>query len=91
MKKKFEVTGMMCAACSANVERKLASLDGIRSASVSLLGRTALVDYDPNVITPSEMQRQVAAIGYDLVIESDRNSDDIERQAFIALRRRVWM
>lgn len=87
----FPVVGMMCAACSANVERKLASLDGIRSASVSLPGRTALVDYDPNVITPSEMQRQVAAIGYDLVIESDRNSDDIERQAFIALRRRVWM
>lgn len=82
---------MMCAACSANVERKLASLDGISSASVSLPGRTALVDYDPNRITPSEMQRQVAAIGYDLVIESDRNSEDIERQAYITLRRRVWL
>lgn len=91
MTQTFPVVGMMCAACSANVERKLASLDGISSASVSLPGRTALVDYDPNIITPSEMQRQVAAIGYDLVIESDRNSEDIERQAYIALRRRVWL
>lgn len=83
------VVGMMCAACSANVERKLASLPGMNSVSVSLPGRTALVDFDPEVLSLEEMQRQVAAIGYDLIIEADRNSEDIERAAYISLRRRM--
>lgn len=83
------VVGMMCAACSANVERRLASLQGIQSVSVSLPGRSALIEYDPDVISLADMQREVAAIGYDLVIEPDRNSDDIEREAYLTLRRRT--
>lgn len=85
------VVGMMCAACSANVERRLASLNGIQSVSVSLPGRSALIQYDPQLISLADMQREVAAIGYDLVIESDRNPDDIERQAYLSLRRRTLL
>lgn len=44
---------MACASCSANVERKLQSLEGINEASVSLASRSALVDYDPQRITSS--------------------------------------
>ena len=43
MKKTIPVIGMACSVCSANVEKKLLSLDGINSASVSLASRTALV------------------------------------------------
>ncbi len=85
------VVGMMCAACSANVERRLASLNGIQSVSVSLPGRSALIQYDPQLISLADMQREVAAIGYDLVIESDRNPDDIERKAYLSLRRRALL
>ena len=50
MKQTIPVIGMACSACSANVEKKLSELDGINSASVSLPGRSALIDYDPDVI-----------------------------------------
>ena len=50
MKKTIPVIGMACSVCSANVEKKLQSLEGINSASVSLASRTALVDYDPRKI-----------------------------------------
>ncbi len=83
------VVGMMCAACSANVERRLASLKGIHSVSVSLPGRSAFIEYDPDTISLDDMKREIAAIGYDLVIEPDRNSDDIERQAYLSLRLRT--
>lgn len=58
MKKTIPVIGMACASCSANVERKLNSLDGINNASVSLAGRTALVDYDPQQITLDTMKKK---------------------------------
>lgn len=35
--KKYNITGMSCAACSARVEKAVSSLDGVTSCSVSLL------------------------------------------------------
>ena len=85
MKKTIPVIGMACASCSANVERKLNSLDGIQQASVSLPGRSALVDYDPARISLEDMKRAINGIGYDLVIEADRSAVEIERRAYTLL------
>ena len=70
MKKTIPVIGMACSVCSANVEKKLQSLEGINSASVSLASRTALVDYDPDIISLEDMKREISNAGYDLVIEN---------------------
>ena len=89
MKKTIPVIGMACSVCSANVEKKLLSLDGINSASVSLASRTALVDYDPDIISLEDMKREISNAGYDLVIENDRSVEEINRREFTLLRRRT--
>ena len=90
MKKTIPVIGMACSVCSANVEKKLQSLKGINSASVSLASRTALVDYNPDIISLEDMKREISNAGYDLVIESDRNAEEINRREFTLLRRRTF-
>ena len=82
---------MACSSCSANVERRLNSLKGVQSASVSLAGRTALVDYDEHEISLSDMKREINAIGYDLVIESGRSAEAIQRREYAVLRRRTLL
>ena len=89
MKKTIPVIGMACSVCSANVEKKLQSLKGINSASVSLASRTALVDYNPDIISLEDMKREISNAGYDLVIENDRSVEEINRREFILLRRRT--
>lgn len=91
MKQTLPVVGLACSACSARVEQHLNGLDGIASCSVSLAGRSALIDYDPSRISLETMKREVNAIGYDLVIEADRDVKAIERRAFVALRWRTWL
>ncbi len=94
MKRTIPVTGMACAVCAGNVERKLQSLPGITSASVSLAGRTALIDYDPRQITLEQMKSEISAIGYDMVIEADRSAEEINRREYRLLLRRTllsWM
>mgnify|MGYP002677558969 FL=1 len=91
MKKTIPVIGMACSVCSANVERKLNSLEGINSATVSLAGRTALVDYDPEKITLEDMKREISNAGYDLVIEADRSAEEINRREFILLKRKTLL
>ena len=90
-KKTIAVLGMMCASCSANVERKLNSLDGISSATVSLPTRTVLVEYDDATISLEQMKEAIDGIGYDMVIEEDRNVEAIEHRAYITLRRKVLL
>ena len=89
MKKTIPVIGMACSVCSANVEKKLQSLEGINYASVSLASRTALVDYDPDIISLEDMKREISNAGYDLVIENDRSVEEINRREFTLLRRRT--
>ena len=85
------VLGMGCAACSANVERCLRGLGGIADASVSLSTRTATVTYDPDIITLDQMKEAVGNIGYDLVIETDRDIEAEERRAFRTLVGRMLL
>ena len=89
MKKTIPVIGMACSVCSANVEKKLQSLKGINSASVSLASRTALVDYNPDIISLEDMKREISNAGYDLIIENDRSVEEINRREFTLLRRRT--
>ena len=91
MKKTIPVIGMACSVCSANVERKLNSLEGVNSATVSLAGRTALVDYDPEKITLEDMKREISNAGYDLVIEADRSAEEINRREFTLLKRKTLL
>lgn len=89
MKKTIPVIGMACSVCAANVERKLNSLEGINSATVSLAGRTALVDFNPEQITLEDMKREISNAGYDLVIEENRSAEEINRREFTLLKRKT--
>lgn len=89
MKQTIPVIGMACASCSANVEKKLNSLPGISSAAVSLAGRSALVDYDPEKISLETMKKEINGIGYDLVIEKDRSVEEIQKREYTILTRKT--
>ena len=89
MKKTIPVIGMACSACSANIEKKLNSLNGITSASVSLPSRSALVDFNPDEVSLTDMKAAINAIGYDLVIEEGRSAVEIEKQAYTLLKRKA--
>lgn len=89
VKKTIAVIGMACAGCAANVERRLNELNGISSAAVNFAARTALVEYDPKVITPQMMKEEIIKAGYDLVIDEDESVAAIERHAYSQLIRRM--
>lgn len=91
MKQTIPVIGMACSACSANVEKKLSELDGINSASVSLPGRSALIDYDPDVISLEKMKTEINEIGYDLVIDKKTSVEEIEKRTYTLLKHRTLL
>lgn len=86
------VLEMSCAVCANNVENKVNSLSGVKSASVNFAANTIIVEYDPEQITLPQIKAEVQSIGYDLVID-EVNQEDIQEEAqkshYALLKRKV--
>ena len=91
MRKTLPVIGMACSACSANVENKLRSIAGISEATVNLVGRTALIDYDPAQVSLDEIKQEISDIGYDLVIDEEQSVEQLEAISFKLLKRKTLL
>ena len=89
VKKTIPVLDMSCAVCAGNVERTVAGLEGVASASVNFSANTITVEYDPKTIDLRRMQQAVRNAGYDLVIDETKEVEEEERKRYKALRRRL--
>lgn len=65
MKKKFNVTGMTCSACSSRVEKSIRNLSGVQNASVNLLTNSMQVTFDGDKLKDSDIVNAVRSAGYD--------------------------
>ena len=69
IKQSLPVLEMTCAACAVSVESMLKATAGVKDASVNFANQTALVEYDPTIAKPADLQNAVRSIGYDLVVD----------------------
>ncbi|MED4353228.1 heavy metal translocating P-type ATPase [Schinkia azotoformans] len=65
----FQITGMTCAACATRIEKGLKKMNGVEDANVNLALEKAMVKFDSTVMTPSDIQKKVRDLGYDIVTE----------------------
>lgn len=80
----LKIAGMTCAACSARIEKKLNSIEGINSANVNLTTERAAIDYDPGKVKVSEMLNAIKLLGYEAEkleeVSRDREAQEKERE-----------
>ena len=65
----FQITGMTCAACATRIEKGLKKMDGVQDANVNLALEKAMVKFDPAVMGPSDIQKKVRDLGYDVITD----------------------
>ena len=64
MKKKYNVTGMMCASCQANVNHAVCKIDGVTNVNVSLLANNMVVEFDESRVNDEIIIGAVENVGY---------------------------
>lgn len=92
--KRFNVTGMSCAACSARVEKAVKNTKGVTDCAVNLLTNSMTVD---GTATDEEIINAVEKAGYgasnadlsDKVSNKKTNSDDAQKKQTKELRNRM--
>lgn len=63
-KVEFNIDGMTCAmGCAKTIEKKMAKMDGVKSAKVDFDKRLAMVEYDEAKVTPKSLEEAVAKVG----------------------------
>ena len=60
----YEVKGMTCDACAANIQSSVGRIVGVVDAHVSFADGTAQVTYDPAKVEPGAIEAAVEGMGY---------------------------
>lgn len=61
----IKIRGMICRTCTDEVSGELLRTNGVIKAKVSYRKALASVSYDPDIVTPQELDRRIKALGYD--------------------------
>ncbi|HNQ43051.1 MAG TPA: heavy metal translocating P-type ATPase, partial [Candidatus Cloacimonadota bacterium] len=64
MQRQIGIDGMHCASCSANVEKALSALPGVKQAHVNLAMEEAMVEYDERRIRPEVFDKTISSLGF---------------------------
>ena len=74
MKKElFNITGMHCAGCAANVERAVKKLQGVSNVYVSIASKTMALERDPKAVSVEEIAAAVRKIGFKAELVTKEN------------------
>ena len=63
-KLRINIGGMSCSFCTATVKKAYKRLDGVKDVHVSLAHEEALIEYDPEKHTPTELRETLRQLGY---------------------------
>lgn len=72
-KVEFDIVGMTCAACATRIEKGLSKLDGVFKSNVNLALEKATIEYNPELVTTSEMVNKIDKLGYKASIKNEEN------------------
>jgi len=81
--KKFQVTGMSCAACSTRVEKAVGGLDGVTSCAVSLLTNSMSVE---GTVSDEDIIKAVENAGYGAALDGQKESSAFQKNQEDALK-----
>jgi len=95
VKMSIPVTGMSCTSCAAHIEKHLKNQHGILEVNVNYADASLNVEYDTEIIQQDGLQKEVLALGYDLLVNQEQSAiESLERnrkkQFRILQNKTIW-
>lgn len=76
IKRKYDITGMTCAACSSAVERVTGKLEGVAESSVNLTTGILTVTFDQVLVSDELIIKKVDRAGFGASVHEERSKDE---------------
>jgi Cu2+-exporting ATPase len=72
----FPVLGMTCASCANSAETVAQHTPGVVNAAVNFATGNLTVEYLPNITDPTQLQKAIQSIGYDLLLAAESEEQE---------------
>ena len=82
------IGGLHCSLCTGTIEKALGRHKGVDKVAVSLTHEQALVEYDPQIVTPETLLRTLRDIGYTIHDPNKLRPFEEEERELVAEGRR---
>ncbi|MEH7377677.1 heavy metal translocating P-type ATPase [Neobacillus drentensis] len=79
-KDEFDISGMTCAACANKIEKRLNKLNGVQTATVNFALESALVEYNPDEVSVSDMKEAINKLGYRLEQKQEAKGEKVDQR-----------
>ena len=80
-KVEFGIDGMTCAmGCAKAIEKKMAKMDGVKSAKVDFDTRMAMVEYDEAKVSPESLEETVTKVAEIYKVKEMHQVDDFSTE-----------
>ena len=80
-KAEFTIDGMTCAVgCAAQIQKKIAKMDGVKSAKVDFDKKLAMVEYNEAKVTPTLLTETVAKVSDTYKVSDMKTVDDFSNK-----------
>lgn len=66
------IIGMTCASCATVIEKTMAAVPGVTTATVNLAANSSSIEFDPAIVGFDELIKAVRGAGYDAVVKVDK-------------------
>lgn len=73
----FLISGMTCAGCAANIEKKLRELAGVSRVAVNFASGKAYIDYEEGMVSDDQIRSLISGLGYEAEPEEERTEESI--------------
>ena len=91
VKQSFPVMNMTCAACASSSKNVLSFVPGVLDVAVNFANGKAMIEYIPELSSPSDMKSALKEVGFDLLIEekesSRENLEQLQQERYKKLKR----
>ncbi len=78
----FSLQGMTCANCAQTIEKGVAKMPGVSSATVNFAAEKLSVTYDPHLVQSADLIVKVDALGYHAATEDSEDLHEGRRQLY---------
>ncbi|WHZ00031.1 heavy metal translocating P-type ATPase [Peribacillus simplex] len=79
-KAEFDIFGMTCAACANRIEKRLNKVDGVQNATVNFALESALVEYNPDEVSVTNMKDAIKKLGYHLEQKQETTGEKVDHR-----------
>ena len=75
MKAEFHIEGMHCDSCAVDIRETLEETAGVHDADVTFKRKTAIVDFDDQIVQQSTLVKKIQDLGYTTTVSGQSQSE----------------